>query len=200
MKAIKYLSTSESLDFLYEIDPKLYKKFAMTLNITTRDVFDYLFNNYSVDYIYHQLFDYGRVIKSNNTYFNHESIAKIKSRIDDVESTHYQCNVYELPYMINTLYDVIYLSNISQYEDGKKYLSLLRNLRNNLTEGGKIFFGYSYSTNTDDIDENLFRINPSYKLVDKDEFDDVYSSMEIDTIPGASGSIGDVDAVIHLKK
>ena len=39
-----------------------------------------------------------------------------------------------------------------------------------------------------------------FERVDKDEFDDVYSSMEIDTIPGASGSIGDVDAIIHLKK
>jgi hypothetical protein len=102
--------------------------------------------------------------------------------------------------MLTKEYDVIYLSNISQYEDASKYLSFLRTLRQSLTKDGKIYFGYSYSTTTDDLEANLELINCSYKTIDKDRFDDLYKDMDVKIISGASGNISDMDAVITLKK
>jgi len=200
VKAIQYLDIESALQFLYEMDKETYKEFNSHLSITAKEVFDYLFNNFSINQIYDKLFDHGRCLRSNNTYFNGVAIRVIKEKLEEVKSMHYSCNVYSLPYMLNRTYDTIYLSNISQYEDASKYLSFLRTLRHSLTDDGKIYFGYSYSTTTDDLDTNLHLINGSYSQIDKDSFEDLYKDMDVEIISGASGNVGDIDAVISLKK
>ena len=198
LKAIKYLEIEESLHFLYKLDDKLYKDYAMCLSDKTREFFDYLFNNYSVETIYNTLFDYGRVEKKNNTYFNVPSIMNIKNRIDDVNSKHFSCSVYSLPYMLDKKYDCIYLSNISQYQDADKYLYFLRGLSNYLKEDGVIYFGYLYSIMYKDI--GLDGINKSYRELDLSSFDDVLSKIEDEVIPGASCLSSECDKVIKLRK
>lgn len=207
--SVKYLESDLALSFLNKLDKNIYFKFNKNLPVKEKQFFDYLFNNFDINYIYDTLF-YLQTIdnKKINNYFNKEVLDYIRGRVDGVLLKHYSCNMYSLPNFMDKTYDAIYLSNISYYQKNMdKFLNFINYLKQNyLNEGGKIYYGYLYeqsiSSSTYDIVNAIREINDNFfKELDEGRYRDIIENTEVISVECAETSKQNyVDRILVLKR
>ncbi len=111
----------------------------------------------------------------SNNYMNEDNYYKLKKIIDNYNLKFYNCNLKDLPKLLNNKYDTIYLSNLINYLYFIFNEPLLYNFRNFITndlnnylnQNGKIFVAYLYSCFNIkqvfyDEDSNLFNNDDFY--------------------------------------
>ena len=115
------------------------------------------------------------------SYFDSNKYYELKNKIIDKSYKYINSDIYNLINKLNKEYDLIYLSNIEDYQkDKNKYINFLKELKEYLKEDGQLFFAYKYNT-PQEIDfkhfNKLGKINKKYieSAFNKDEKDLVLS-------------------------
>lgn len=136
------LTTSEKYDDYYE-------KIRNSLNKNNQEFWDSLFDYFPWFDIYNSmLFSTEVMIKDDvirqNLYLQDRYYEKLKSMINDVKINTYDGNIFTLIDIFNKKYDLVYLSNIINYNDIFEYKNLLKKI--NLEDNG-IVLTYLFSIN-----------------------------------------------------
>lgn len=188
--SIKYLSRDLALSFLSNINSRLYFKFNMYLPDKEKEFFDYLFTNYDDDYVCSRLFYFSLNNIKNNNYYDPKILDYIKQRLTQVEHEHFSVSLYQLTNYLSTLYDSIYLSNISFYcTNVDKFLNYINYLRYYLNPNGKIYYAYLYEISETNVEEAIKKISPLFSdAFDSNKFSDIISNTELINIRSAYDS------------
>lgn len=186
--AIKYLPKNLALKFLDKINNEIYFKFNQYLPKKEKDFFDYLFSNYNADYICYKLFYFSLKNNDNNNFFDSSTFDYIKKRLDEVKHNHYHVSLYQLSNYLNTLYDSIYLSNISYYvKNIDSFLNYINYLKNYLNSSGKIYYAYLYEAQFEDVKDAISNINLEFKKnFDAKNYKSIVANTEIVTVKSNS--------------
>ena len=168
MYAIRYLSYDDASIFLDNFNKDIYFKFNAYLPNKEREIFDYIYKNYSLEDIFYYMF-YPQFTnnKNNNNYFNNNILKKIKLDLKKLKHNHYETDFYRIANNINHKYDDIFLSNISHYSKNSTiFLNYLMYLYNYyLEDNGSIYYAYIYNEDIDDVISAIKRIGKSYETI-----------------------------------
>lgn len=143
--AIKYLTTGDAYCFLSLLLPNYYWKFNEKLPPHLKEFFDYVFTNYDYNTILEKLINNELHSSIANSHFGTlDKLKALRSRLSELKHRHIVSDLYSLPDKLDRKYDVIYLSNILEYEkDFDRYFDIVRRLKNSyLNEGGELFYNY----------------------------------------------------------
>jgi hypothetical protein len=195
--AIKYLSYEEFL-FLFELEGssidyrlslKIYSKIRNYISTNARDVFDYLFNNFVLDnnFLDNQLFFKTYTLdglKNRVSYLDEQSFNETKKILKQKNTSFTNTPMNELPSVLFSKYDAIFLSNITSYTYRvDKVIRLLQLLKSYITEEGRIYFSYIYG-------DDEFELDPKYNSIQ------TVKSIEVDSVKNLSHK----DKVYYIKK
>ncbi len=195
--AIKYLSYEEFL-FLFELEGssidyrlslKIYSKIRNYISTNARDVFDYLFNNFVLDnnFLDNQLFFKTYTLdelKNRVSYLDEQSFNETKKILKQKNTSFTNTPMNELPSILFSKYDAIFLSNITSYTYRvDKVIRLLQLLKSYITEEGRIYFSYIYG-------DDEFELDPKYNSIQ------TVKSIEVDSVKNLSHK----DKVYYIKK
>lgn len=171
--AIKYLKPTEAYIFLCLFDKDLYKKFSKHLPDNLRLTYDYLFDNYPVDTILYKFFEEFTTSLEFNNYNSLSAIQELKDKISKIKRQHFVTSLYSLPDVLTSKYDVIYLSNILDYENNfTKYFDIVRRLREGcLNEGGELYYNYLWGKPRDIKIEKCFKSRKSKRYISPKEIE-----------------------------
>lgn len=187
LAAIKSIPDLQELwYFLFKINKKGYENTKYELNRESFAFWDYIFNKYTIEEIFHIFFraDVDDLdILDNNSYLDISVLEDFKDNIKYLERLHFNTHIFNLHSFIEgKKYDAIILSNIYDYVDSKKFLRYLRILKNYLTEKGKIYYSYQYDLRTkDDITEILMKKDYKDDIAREEfeEFKDIIEDTEL---------------------
>jgi hypothetical protein len=168
--AIEVLDYGKFLSFFHvfkgsNLNKETYFKLRDILDDESKLFWDSLLTQFSNYQIRQALFRFGDVYcqKANNVnnYLNEEQYYELQKKINSFNISFIESDILDLKAKIdNVKYDLILLSNISDYIDALYYFNailqykkLILNLANNLNENGKIVFAYLYGIlENNDID------------------------------------------------
>lgn len=191
--AIKYLRPIEAYSFLMVFLPNMYWKFNNKLPPHLKEFFDYLFTNYDYLTIHDKFLNcelYSDI--ANNNYATLERIPILKERLKSLVHKHYVCDIYTIISTIKEKYDVIYLSNILEYQKNFDiYFDTIRTLiANNLNEGGELYYNYIWGLSEDDNIRCCYRRKRNdyitYEEIQK--YKDIIDSTERIVIPSVQSN------------
>ena len=168
MYAIRYLPIEDSYVFLDKYDKDLYFKFNGSLPKYEKEIFDYMYKNYSLeDICYYLFYPQFTINKNNNNYFDKNVLKKIKLNLKHLEHKHFETEFYRLTNYIVNKYDDIFLSNISHYSKNPTYfLNYIMDLYNHyLEENGSLYYAYIYNEKIDDVVSAIKHIGKSYESI-----------------------------------
>lgn len=160
IKALNYDEFFDTDQLIYS--PELYKKIRENLSHDNKYYFDVL---YKFHYSRINSFLYFRVLRypEYNYYYNKKIYKELKEKIYDFKyDQFYHCNVIDLLNLVNKTYDIILLSNISNYASGiynkpqKEALKqfnyfIINDLHKLLNKNGKILLAYLYDYQKDTL-------------------------------------------------
>jgi len=177
-----------------------YTRLRENLSDKAKELFDFLFHNYSNSQIMNLLF-YPRDVNSKdvNNYYIDGRLDVLRDNLRRLVHNHFYTNLYNLPYFLENKYDTLFFSNISHYSEPESFISYLQYLSDYfLNDNGEIYFGYIYNTNgvktaTDGIKHISDKYN-QYK-----DLKNFAKCVEIKVIDSAEYS-GSKDAVLVYKK
>lgn len=207
--AIKYLDPYDAHDFLQTFRTDLYLKFHKYIPIELREFFDYLFKEVPYKRMTYRFFSDYNISFGRNNYDSVEMVKLLQDRIDYVDRQHFSCNLYSLPTFLQEPYDVIYLSNILDYEgDYKKLFYIVRYLRDYfLNPGGELYYNYLWTQLRDISVESCFYRSDrtcESKLAIQDNIDLVEATdlVKVETVSKNyhKNSDHDTDIVMRIKK
>lgn len=185
--AAKKLSYKEFCGFFIPdtgktLDPKTFNKLSNYLNEDVASYYDYLFSNFSPAEIFIKTVQpfIPRINKLEhvNDYMGEDNFKKMASILEDKEIKYVESNIWELPTKLESMFDTILLSNISDSIEViwnintlKHYKRFIHILSGYLNKGGVIQCGYIYTNY-----ENKERLpifannNERRKVFTEDEF------------------------------
>lgn len=172
--AIKILSYEEFLNFFcfynypktfsrnkYAFNYDTFEKLSKFMDSNSYKFWNTLFNKFYGYKIRKNLFsrdeDSFKQIISNNIYLNKENFYILKSKIDMLNPQFINCDFSDLPFVLNSSYDYILLSNILAYMESMYYNPItdfskdIKALINFLNDDGLIFLAYLYDFSSDTI-------------------------------------------------
>ena len=136
MAAIKTLNHEEFMSFFAgavheEFNTAVYDKISANLGDTDREFWDSLFDYFDGEEIYNStLFSSEAFSKAgavaNNPYLQKENFQKVKEMLDDVLINCYDGDIFMLVDSLRDKYDLINLSNICYYMEGKNRMTAYR--------------------------------------------------------------------------
>ena len=177
-----------------------YIRLRKKLSEKARELFDFLYHNYSYNQIMNLLF-YPRDVNSNdvNKYYIDGRLNVLRDNLKKLVHNHFHTNLYNLPYFLEDKYDTLFFSNISHYTEPESFISYLKYLSEYfLNDNGEIYFGYIYNTNdTYTPTDGIKHINDKYS-----QYKDLKSfvgHVEVKIIDSAEYS-GSNDAVLVYHK
>ena len=176
----------ELWEFLLRVNYKGFQDAIPYLDDKSLQFWNYVFSKFSPNELLFNVFrgDYEDIdIIHDNNYFDTFVLTDIKQMVKRLERTHFNTHLLALDNCLkDKKYDVIYLSNIYDYVNTKKFLRFLRILRNHLTKNGKLYYSYQYEIDKDDDVLSLLQkkdTKDEYSDEDYEEFKDIIDETEI---------------------
>ena len=162
--AVRYLPCEDSIKFLDKFDKNIYFKFNNNLPNEEREIFNFMYKNYSLEDIAYYFF-YPQFTDNfhNNNYFDKRVLKHIKLTLKYLNHKHYECQIYQLVNFLTSKYDCMFFSNISHYsKNPTMFLNYIAYLYEHyLNDNGSIYYGYIYN---EKIDDEVFAIKRIGKL------------------------------------
>ncbi len=157
-------------------DRDVFKEISKYLKDDEYIFWDTLFSSKSTHNNLKKLFcnDYSPsdILMKETLYLNDDNYKKLQTKIDELEIKFIKCNIYDLVNILDSKYDIMYLSNIlgrlgfvqaiSDKSVLNHFIAFLNSLSKYLKENGEIIANYYY---------DYFRINSLYKYLEKNKFD-----------------------------
>ena len=163
---IRYLQYDDAYKFLDTFDKEAYFKFNCNLPHKEKEIFNFLFKNYSLrDIEYCLFFNQDTDNIHNNNYFSKEVLRDIKLNLKYLNHIHYETQMYQLVNFLTKKYNYMFFSNISQYsKNPSMFLNYILYLYDHYLEyNGSIYYGYIYNEYIDDNMDAIKRIGKSYE-------------------------------------
>ena len=175
--AVKNLEPVKAYVFLCQFYPDIYWEFNNMLPPHLKEFFDCLFTEYDIDQIKSKLFNGFNSSLENCNYNSLDALKVLGSRLPNIKHNHFICNLYSITSYIKDKYDVIYLSNILEYEkDFNKYFDIIRRLKEfYLNEGGEIYYNYLWAKSEDEDIRSCFWYSPNKYIT----YEDIQANKDI---------------------
>lgn len=180
-----------------KFDKNIIKELKNKLNNNTYEFFNYFYTHrmYFDDIFYHFNYDLN-TLSNMNGYLNEDSYDYLKDILNNKDINFIESNIIDLKNkLLNKKYDLILLSNISDYiymiypnNSLNNYYNLIMDLVDNLNNYGIIEVGYLYAHNhrhpddfNSDIDRNKIFTTDKFHSVLVKSFDDLSKKDKIIT-------------------
>lgn len=170
--AVKALNYEDFLTFFGIINRfktlnyKLYLKVRECLNDEYKEIFDYIYKccNSSGQFIlegtslFYKNTDASKIIIESSIYLTVENYNYLKELLNEEKTNinFIHANVFDLPLILKKKYDSIFLSNISDYNNSKRFIWLVNELRDFLNDNGLLYFAYLYGCH-ENYDDKTFK-------------------------------------------